>query len=277
MSQLQNYGVITQEEYEQAEREGKFLITDDVVCSYCQAPIRVQNQEKLYCQQHQQLALSMHWWPDYPGVPKEVPRYKQMHFHLSRIDPLRSLFSEERVTDLAANKGCPFCDRYMSAVDPLIEERQISLLNKRLFCPECGVCFRIVVEADEKTQTALALRFQPEASSLEVKLPPEDTPPPEDVIEADTQIDPFTLSDDDFTIWFLEENLVADPEHFLPNQEVYRRYQQVCSTYYRQPLEDRRLYQSLRKLYSVSSTRRRIDSIPTRGFLGVRSVDPNDQ
>ena len=115
------------------------------------------------------------------------------------------------------------------------------------------------------------------ASCLEVKLPPEDTPPPEDVIEADTQIDPFTLSDDDFTIWFLEENLVADPEHFLPNQEVYRRYQQVCSTYYRQPLEDRRLYQSLRKLYSVSSRRRRIDSIPTRGFLGVRSVDPNDQ
>ena len=52
MAKLETYGVITEEEYKQAERDGNFLITDTLVCSYCQAPVRVQNQDSLYCPQH---------------------------------------------------------------------------------------------------------------------------------------------------------------------------------------------------------------------------------
>ena len=73
MTQLQNYGVITQEEYEQAEREGKFLITDDVVCSYCQAPIRVQNQENF-------IVSSISSWR-YPCIGGPIILAFQKKFH----------------------------------------------------------------------------------------------------------------------------------------------------------------------------------------------------
>ena len=276
MAKLQRYGAITPEEYEQAERDGKFLITDRVVCSYCEEPVTYRetydpyhhhNKQIFYCQQHKELRLSMVAYPGYPAIPKEAPRYKQMHFFFSELE--RNRFSEEQWEYLAENKGCPFCDRYMSSVDRA-PKRDSSLLNQPLLCPDCGVSFRIVVEQQETNQKVLEMRFQPEAKYIE------DKAPPENIIEAETEINPATLSDEAYMMWFLETHLIEDSEYFQPYQEIYSRYEQSCGTNNRQPLEDRKLYQKLRELYSVENTRRRIDGIPTRGFIGIRCVDPTD-
>ena len=147
MPKLKTYGVITEEELNQAEREGTFLITDTVTCSYCDQPVRVDtNTQYLYCPQHHPLALSMYWYPGYPAVPYDAPRYKEMHFFLTQLERNRPLFDRQQPEYIAREKGCPFCDRYLTPVDATLEEqRDASLLNQRMSCSECGVSFLIEV------------------------------------------------------------------------------------------------------------------------------------
>ena len=165
MPKLKTQGVITEDELKQAERDGKFLIADTVTCSYCDQPVTVDTDPQyLYCPQHYQLALSLHWYPGYPAVPYDAPRYKQMHFHLSQLERNQPLFDRRQPEYIAREKGCPFCDRYMSAVDPRREgERDVSLLNQKMFCPECGVSFLIEVVGVEQR---LQMRFTPDAEKL---------------------------------------------------------------------------------------------------------------
>ena len=169
MPKLKTYGVITEEELKQAEREGAFLIADTVTCSYCDNPVSVsENPEYLYCPQHYQLALSMYWYPGYPAVPMDAPRYKQMHFRLSQLERNQPLFDRRQPEYLATEKGCPFCERYLTPVNTRREgERDVSLLNQKMFCPECGVSFLIeVVERPSIGQNVLRLRFRVDAKHL---------------------------------------------------------------------------------------------------------------
>ena len=169
MPKLQTQGVITEEELKQAERDGKFLIADNVTCSYCDQPVTVDTDPQyLYCPQHFQLALTMYWYPGYPAVPMDAPRYKEMHFFLAQLERNQPLFDRRQPEYLATEKGCPFCDRYMSAVDTRREgERDVSLLNQKMFCPDCGVSFLIeVVERPSIGQNVLRLRFRVDAKHL---------------------------------------------------------------------------------------------------------------
>ena len=275
MPKLKQYGVITPEEYEQTKREGKFLISDDVTCSYCESPVtlhetldpsRHQYTKYFHCEQHERLVLAMHLYPGSPALAKESPRYGQMDFHFSLNEPYLS--STMRIGSVATQRGCPFCDRYM----PLVRNRTdlqgtVCLLNRSFFCEDCGVSFRIVVEQQETNQKVLALRFQPNTAYMEDLL----------VVETPiTETAPTTLSDEEIAARFLESHLLEDAEHFQPRKEVYTRYEALCATYNTKPLEDRKLYQQLRKLYNVEDTRRRIDGIPTRGFIGIRCLNLTD-
>ena len=165
MPKLKTYGVITEEELNQAEREGTFLITDTVTCSYCDQPVRVDtNTQYLYCPQHHPLALSMYWYPGYPAVPYDAPRYKEMHFFLTQLERNRPLFDRQQPEYIAREKGCPFCDRYLTPVDATLEEqRDASLLNQRMSCSECGVSFLIEVI---DVIGVLQIRFTHDARSL---------------------------------------------------------------------------------------------------------------
>lgn len=159
MSKLKTYGIITEEEYRQAERNGKLLITENAVCSYCHGPVEVHDNSYLYCRQHSQLALRIMAYPGYPSVPKEVPRYKQMHFFFSKLERNRTLFDRQQPEYIAREKGCPFCDRYLSHGQT---GRDASLLNHPLFCPDCGVSFLIeVIERRVDDKNRLQLRFKP--------------------------------------------------------------------------------------------------------------------
>ena len=169
MPKLKTYGVITEDEYRQAEQEGRFLIADTVTCSYCDQPVTVDTDTQyLYCPQHYQLALTMYWYPGYPAVPMDAPRYKEMHFFLSQLERNLPLFDRTQPEYLAREKGCPFCDRYLTPVDPRIEaQRDASLLNQSMFCPECGVSFLIeVIERPSIGKNVLRLRFRVDAKHL---------------------------------------------------------------------------------------------------------------
>lgn len=195
MPKLKTYGVITEEEVKQAERDGKFLIVDTVTCSYCQKPVSVdENPKYLYCPQHYQLALSMAMYPGYPAVAKDAPRYKQMHFFLSKLERNRTLFDSEKRHDIAREKGCPFCDRYMSPVEPPREmEKDVSLLNQPMFCPECGVSFRLqVIARTDGEQNLLQMRFTPDAAALSSETTHSDAN--REPTEIDTRRQPDTLA-----------------------------------------------------------------------------------
>lgn len=201
MPKLETYGVITPEELKQAEREGKFRIADNVTCSYCDQPVRVDTQTQyLYCPQHYKLALSLHWYPGYPAVPYDAPRYKEMHFFLAQLERNRPLFDRQTPEYIAREKGCPFCDRYLLPVDTSIEtQRDASLLNQKMFCSECGVSF--LIEAIAPAENVRQLRFLVDAKHL----------PKTDAPETDTDDAPQTENK--------AENLPRHlPENQPPNQ-----------------------------------------------------------
>ena len=168
MAKLQTPGLITKEEYEKAQTEDRFLITENVVCSYCQEPVSYRETYDLYqhktkrgfdCKRHRELILSMVAYPGYPSIPKDEPRYGQMHIFLSEVN--RTLYSDERIGYVAEDRGCPFCNRYLSIQGT--DERDTSLLSNPLFCEDCEVAFLIeVIERQENGKKRLELRFQPE-------------------------------------------------------------------------------------------------------------------
>ena len=168
MAKLKTPGIITPEEYQQASAAGRFLICEDVRCSYCQSGVRRHDQDDLYCHQHRQLRLWMDWYPGFPGIPKEAPRYNEMHFTLSKRVGNQLPFNAPTTKPIAEAKGCPFCSRYMDAVDPLLAEKlDPSLLNQSLSCRDCDVAFRIrLTDAELAGENVLELRFQPEAQYL---------------------------------------------------------------------------------------------------------------
>ena len=183
MAKLKTPGIITPEEYQQAAAAGRFLICEDVRCSYCQSGVRRHDQDDLYCHEHRQLRLWMDWYPGFPGIPKEAPRYNEMHFTLSKLVGNQLPFNERRTKPIAEAKGCPFCSRYMDAVDPLLAEKlDPSLLNQSLSCRDCDVAFRIhLTDAELAGENVLELRFQPEEqyllASAETQTRPSADPP----------------------------------------------------------------------------------------------------
>ena len=163
MEKTQTPRILTQNEI----TRGNFLIATNVTCSYCDQPVRVsENPEYLSCTQHHQLALSMYWYPGYPAVPIETPRYKEMHFFLSPLARNRPLFDSPQPKYIATEKGCPLCDLYITPLDANIEgQRDASLLNTPLFCPDCSLTFRIKV-IPRPASEVLQLRFQLDARHL---------------------------------------------------------------------------------------------------------------
>lgn len=190
MPKLETYGVITPEEYQQAERAGRFLIAENVTCSYCDQPVTVETDTQyLYCRTHRQLALTMYWYPGYPAVPMDAPRYKEMHFFLAQLERNLPLFDRQTPEYLAREKGCPFCDRYLTPVDPRSEgERDFSLLNQPMSCPECGVAFLISVSTRTLwNQEVLSLRFTLQDKDRQKILAAETTQKPKGPGDTDSQ------------------------------------------------------------------------------------------
>ena len=159
MAKLQTHGVITRQEFQQAETEGTFIISPKVVCAYCRNTVTIHDNQYLYCSRHQHLKLSVDVASDYPAVPQE-DHYREMHFSLSRLYRNQTSFdSNEQRKYVARGKGCPFCDKYMMPVDFAWGERfDASLLNQRVFCSDCGVDFHIKVVEHKK---GLEMRFMP--------------------------------------------------------------------------------------------------------------------
>ena len=146
MAKLKTPGVITPEEYQQAELAGTLTIAKEIVCSYCQNPVEIQDPLQFYCKQHRWLELRMFDNPGYPAVVNE--HYGTMMFFFDVI-PKIPLEAHRRL--LAAYKGCPFCNRNLSA-----KERNVDIVQEPLFCHQCRVWLRIGVVEQR-------LRFLPDA------------------------------------------------------------------------------------------------------------------
>ena len=286
MAKLKSYGIITPNELYHAEQTGRFIITDKLTCAYCPDPVTVKDHEYLYCQHHQYLKLSVNAYPGYPGIPKEEPRYHQMHFSLSKLDRNRPTFDDEPRKEIAQEKGCPFCGRYMDPPRP--DKHDFSLLNQSFFCPNCGVDFRIVVSAYVLgDQELLALRFQPNEKYLpdeaevehsliehqQIEHPPveyssiehqqiEHPPVEQETVEQEI--------DDAFAIEFIETHLIAEVEHFLPTSEIYHRYEKFVHSRNHTALKDQQLYKHLRERFNVKHTRRRSNGKLQYGFIGIQ-------
>lgn len=164
MAKPQTPGVITLQEFQRAEKEGKFIISHKVVCAYCTKTVAINGNDKkfLYCPHHNYLKLSVETAPDYPAVPQE-DHYKEMNFRLYRLYRSQTSDNEPRKY-VARGKGCPFCDKYMIRVDYDWGERfDASLLNQRVLCADCEVHFHIKVFERKKW---LEMRFVPEEKYL---------------------------------------------------------------------------------------------------------------
>ena len=307
MAKLKSYGIITPDELHSTEQAGRFVITNKLTCAYCPEPVTVKDHEYLYCQQHHYLKMSVEAYPGYPAIPKEVPRYHEMHFSLSRLDQNRGTFDNETSKDIAREKGCPFCGRYMDP--PPADKRDFSVLNQRFFCPDCGVAFQIVVSAYViGDQNLLALRFQPSEKHLQTEAAVEHTdvgnrqhpqieqqiehPPVEQQVEhppmeletgEHSQIEQAEIEqkmveqteieqeiDDALAIEFIETQLIAEVEHFLPTSEIYHRYEKFAHSRKHKPLKDKQLYKHIRERFNVEKTRWRIDGKLRYGFIGIR-------
>ena len=146
MAKLKTPGVITPEEYQQAELAGTLTIAKEIVCSYCQDPVEIQDPLQFHCQRHGWLELRMYDNPGYPAVVNEY--YGTMMFFFDVI-PKIPLEAHRRL--LAQYKGCPFCNRNLST-----KERNVDIIQQSLFCDQCRVSFRIGV-VEQK------MRFQPES------------------------------------------------------------------------------------------------------------------
>ena len=146
MAKLKTQGVITPEEYQQAELAGTLTIAKEIVCSYCQDPVEIQDPLQFHCQRHGRLELRMYDNPGYPAVVNEY--YGTMMFFFDVI-PKIPLEAHRRL--LAQYKGCPFCNRNLST-----KERNVDIIQQPLSCDQCRVSFRIGV-VEQK------MRFQPES------------------------------------------------------------------------------------------------------------------
>ena len=146
MAKLKTPEVITPEEYQQAELAGTLTIAKEIVCSYCQDPVEIQDPLQFHCQRHGWLELRMYDNPGYPAVVNEY--YGTMMFY---FDVIREIPLEAHRRLLAQYKGCPFCNRNLSP-----KERNVDIAQQSLFCEQCRVSFRIGVIEQR-------MRFQPES------------------------------------------------------------------------------------------------------------------
>ena len=146
MAKLKTPGVITPEEYQQAELADTLTIAKEIVCSYCQDPVEIQDPLQFHCQRHGRLELRMYDNPGYPAVVNEY--YGTMMFY---FDVIREMPLEAHRRLLAQYKGCPFCNRNLST-----KERNVDIVQQSLSCDQCRVSFRIGI-VEQK------MRFQPES------------------------------------------------------------------------------------------------------------------
>ena len=89
MAKLKTQGVITPEEYQQAELAGTLTIAKEIVCSYCQDPVEIQDPLQFHCQRHGRLELRMYDNPGYPAVVNEYYGTMMFYFDVIREIPLR--------------------------------------------------------------------------------------------------------------------------------------------------------------------------------------------
>ena len=174
MEKLKTPSIITAEEYQRAERAGRFTITDDIFCSYCQAPVEIQDPLQIHCGSHGRLELHMASNPDFPGVPNET--HGTMTFSFG-IRPPSSFDTEGlMVYKLAENRGCPFCNRNLEKGENrrLIlrrvqdEKTPSDLIEKKVFCPDCEIYFQIhLITHQSHHEIKRYLKLQPEAGHLD--------------------------------------------------------------------------------------------------------------
>lgn len=158
---IKTRGVITIEEYKQAEAEAKFTIAKTIHCCYCQETVKINprtNETLLICPQHGTMRLEVEN-TEYRATSISQPTRGTMSFYLHRLNG--RLFDEE-ATLLAENKGCPFCQWNLQPGITHIGEIRLKnqLLNDPLYCHGCDISFLVIARQG-------ALRFQPKAKHLQ--------------------------------------------------------------------------------------------------------------
>ena len=299
MEKLQRFGVITPHEYKQAEQAGRFLITDSVVCSYCQALVEIGEDFRFYCQRHRELELRTYDNPGYPAIENETHGTMMFFFERENVELLS--ISEPRSGLLAEYKGCPFCNRNLSGT-----LRNTEVAEQSWWCDECGVAFAIKFIRSACPPNTYEMRFQPEVKYLVGEAPahaetelgiisdsnavPTDIPTDHpnfsgfgnsaEMRQAHTDADAQDVEDtptaEDLAVSFIETHLKADAEHFEVRSVIYTAYERFVEIRNQTPLEDRKLYKLLRQHYTVENARRRIDGKPKYGFVGIRCVSITD-
>ena len=300
MAKLQRFGVITPHEYKQAEQAGRFLITDSVICSYCQAPVEIGADLQFHCQRHRELELRTYDNPGYPAIENETHGTMMFFFERENVE-LLSISTEHRGI-LASYKGCPFCDRNLSGT-----LRNAEVAEQSWWCDECGVAFFIeFIRRVSLHGNTYEMRFQPEVKYLVGEAPAHDETElgitsdsnsvPTDVpmdhpnfsgfgnsaemkqahTDADAQDVEHRPTAEDLAVSFIETHLKADAEHFEVRSVIYTAYERFVEIRNQTPLEDRKLYKLLRQHYTVENARRRIDRKLQYGFVGIRCVSITD-
>lgn len=176
MEGLQTQGIITAEEYQRADRAGRFTITDAIFCSYCQAPVEVRDPLQFHCGAHGRLQLRMYSNPGYPMLENET--HGTMMFHFSTRPPSSVDTDGIQTHPIAEYKGCPFCNRNLSPAPERNSSRIVllrydnqrpnDLMEKRLSCDVCLVDFRIqLITHQSHLMTQHQLRLEPEPGHLD--------------------------------------------------------------------------------------------------------------
>lgn len=295
MAKLQRRGIISPHEYQQAEQAERFLITDAVVCSYCQVPVKVNKYLQFYCQRHRELKLRTYDNPGYPAIENET--HGTMMFYFERENAEVLSISEPRSSLLATYKGCPFCDRNLSGT-----LRDVEVAEQSWWCDVCGVAFALKFIRSVCHPNTYEMRFQPEAKYLVSETPTDvatelgitsdsnaasiDIPTDHsnfsvsgtsaEHTDANTQDVEHTPTAEDLAVSFIQTHLKADPEHFEVRSVIYKAYKHFVEIRNQPPLENRKLYKLLRQHYTVENARRRINGKPQYGFVGVRCVSITD-
>ena len=261
---LKTPGIITEEEYRQAELVGRFTLTDEVDCSYCLAPMKIHTDPlECHCPEHGRLELRMF-------SNQGNQNYGTMRFYFEKVNT--AVFDkEQRLGDLAKYKGCPFCNRNLRG---RANQENQPIVEQRLYCDQCQVDFQIQVRGQ-------SLWFQPKEEYLAAETQKEgeedtqhnsqQTP---DNVEEDTQHvehNETQLTDGDLAERFISTHIVTEAEHFQTSEGIYTQYERFVFTRNRTPIEDRKLYKRLRERYPVATKkRRRINGRLQYGFTGIR-------
>ena len=190
MAKLKTPGIITPEEYQQTELDGTLTIANNIVCSYCQNTVEIQDPLQFHCKQHGWLELRMFDNPGYPAVVNERSGTMMFFFDVLAEIPLdadhRLLDADRRL--LAEYKGCPFCNRNLFP-----KEKNVDITQQSLFCDQCRVSFRIEVSEQR-------MYFQPESkhfadqNATKVQILPVETDPDtqtRETVDAESDVAPM--------------------------------------------------------------------------------------